>query len=645
MRLADILSPKLAKSWLAQSTGEGVTVAVLDTGIDWTHEAIDRESVIQSVEVVSEENLVVVTPIDESSATSKSLDPVGHGTACGGIILQNAPKVKLVSVRVIGANASGSGDQFLAGLEWVLKEADPRPDIVNLSLGTTHRRFAQALLDLVEEAYYRDIILVAAGPNLNVLGTSYPSKFSSLISVDNESFENPFDFEFHHGREIEFSASGIYVRAPDTGGRYRSWTGTSFACPHITAAVARLKSLDPRLTPFQIKTILHSMSEVKSKRVPMGERSDADPTDLNKEGDSQGADEGKRPETLTAARGGKADNLKEIKGIGPKLEKLCNSLGFYHFDQIAAWTADEVVWVDANLDIKGRVTRDEWVEQASILGGDSTKEFSNPTSSDSPSNGCDSNGSSDSSSVLQNGKSVSTLETNRVRDFQINGFCSIQEFLDETEIGRLRKSVSGCLEGDYSIPEENFFRSGDSNQNDQVAVIRRLDEYVDEFSKLKNDPRLLALAEELFDAPLEPVCINFINKHAQAQSTQPHQDSWIFARWPADALTVWIALDRIDSQNGCLSYVRGSHWQGFRQHKPTTQSHCVIRFDEADGKAEVAMHVKPGDALVHHSYTIHRSLPNLSDRPRWAVAIPFARKDSVELSRKDWVARQNGGHS
>lgn len=86
---------------------------------------------------------------------------------------------------------------------------------------------------------------------------------------------------------------------------------------------------------------------------------------------------GSRPEALKAARGGKADNLKEIKGIGPKLEKLCNTLGFFHFDQIAAWSGDEVAWVDQNLEgFKGRVTRDKWVEQAKILASGGETEFS-----------------------------------------------------------------------------------------------------------------------------------------------------------------------------------------------------------------------------------------------------------------------------
>lgn len=86
---------------------------------------------------------------------------------------------------------------------------------------------------------------------------------------------------------------------------------------------------------------------------------------------------GTKPETLTAARDGQGDDLKRIKGIGPKLAALCNRLGFYHFDQIAAWTADEVAWVDQNLEgFKGRVSRDNWVEQSKTLASGGETEFS-----------------------------------------------------------------------------------------------------------------------------------------------------------------------------------------------------------------------------------------------------------------------------
>ncbi|WP_296416984.1 NADH-quinone oxidoreductase subunit E [Pseudooctadecabacter sp.] len=75
-----------------------------------------------------------------------------------------------------------------------------------------------------------------------------------------------------------------------------------------------------------------------------------------------------RPEGLAAPRDGIPDDLSKISGVGPKLAVLCNDLGFYHYDQIANWTADEIAWVDDNLEgFKGRVTRDKWVEQAKAL--------------------------------------------------------------------------------------------------------------------------------------------------------------------------------------------------------------------------------------------------------------------------------------
>ena len=85
----------------------------------------------------------------------------------------------------------------------------------------------------------------------------------------------------------------------------------------------------------------------------------------------------KKPRTMKAPRKAGADDLKMIKGVGPKLEKLLNTLGFYHFDQIAKWSAEELSWVDENLEgFKGRATRDEWVSQASTLVKGEMIEFS-----------------------------------------------------------------------------------------------------------------------------------------------------------------------------------------------------------------------------------------------------------------------------
>ena len=86
---------------------------------------------------------------------------------------------------------------------------------------------------------------------------------------------------------------------------------------------------------------------------------------------------GKKPRAMKAARKGGSDDLKMIKGVGPKLEKLLNEMGFYHYDQVAKWSADEIAWVDENLEgFKGRVSRDNWVEQAKTLADGGQTEFS-----------------------------------------------------------------------------------------------------------------------------------------------------------------------------------------------------------------------------------------------------------------------------
>lgn len=83
------------------------------------------------------------------------------------------------------------------------------------------------------------------------------------------------------------------------------------------------------------------------------------------------AAEGTRPANLlTEARGGQPDDLKKISGVGPKLEGLLHENGVFHFDQVAAWTADEIAYMDDKLSFKGRIERDNWIEQATKLAAE-----------------------------------------------------------------------------------------------------------------------------------------------------------------------------------------------------------------------------------------------------------------------------------
>lgn len=74
-----------------------------------------------------------------------------------------------------------------------------------------------------------------------------------------------------------------------------------------------------------------------------------------------------KPKSLPAPRGGAPDDLRQIKGIGPKIEAILHDLGVFHFDQIGAWTLSNMEWVDNRIGFKGRVAREAWITQAKAL--------------------------------------------------------------------------------------------------------------------------------------------------------------------------------------------------------------------------------------------------------------------------------------
>ncbi len=226
-----------------EGTGSGVRVAILDTGVDTGHPAL--AGCVQTANQVKQVGRqIVCRPTDEG-------DVVGHGTACAGIIHQLAPEAELHSVRVMGGDASGTLEQLMYGLKWAI---DNDMHVINLSLGSVQKRLVLQLHELVDQAYYKGLILVAAANNYG--RTSYPACFASLIAVDNQSFKDALQFHYRLGNRVELIANGIYVKAPSPGGKYRWFTGTSFACPQITGLVARLRSRLPELMPFQIKALL-----------------------------------------------------------------------------------------------------------------------------------------------------------------------------------------------------------------------------------------------------------------------------------------------------------------------------------------------------------------------------------------------------
>lgn len=229
-------------------TGKGVSVAIIDSGIDETHPDLIGK-IKESVEAKRKEKRIVFEKCDAG-------DSAGHGTACAGIISRVAPDAEFFSIKVLGAGGLGDGYAFLAGLEYAIKN---QYKIVNLSLGTTKPQFFAPLHDLLDRAYQAGCIVVAAANNLPQ--PSFPSVFSSsLISVVKSEENDPFKFGFRYGEIIELTAPGVNVRTSWVGGGYRNLTGNSFACPHIVGIIALLLESHPNMTPFQVKSALYEIA-------------------------------------------------------------------------------------------------------------------------------------------------------------------------------------------------------------------------------------------------------------------------------------------------------------------------------------------------------------------------------------------------
>ncbi|MCE8534109.1 NADH-quinone oxidoreductase subunit E [Ruegeria pomeroyi] len=135
--------------------------------------------------------------------------------------------------------------------------------------------------------------------------------------------------------------------------------------PKAETKPAPKPAAEPVLKP---STALPGQEELASRKGTWRYEAEGAETTTDEAGEEQ-------PLTLNAAREGGADDLKLLKGVGPKLEGLLNELGFYHFDQIAAWTPAQVAWVDARLKFKGRIERDGWIDQARQLAAGEETEF------------------------------------------------------------------------------------------------------------------------------------------------------------------------------------------------------------------------------------------------------------------------------
>lgn len=229
------------------STGYGIKVAVVDSGIDADHPALE-DSVKTGVVIEYDEHSETRVRI-ESDEPPRDLS--GHGTACAGIIHKIAPQAELISVRVLGRNMSGKAYQFAGGLRWAI---DNGIQVINLSLSTSREEYYALFHKLTDDAYFNNIILVSAVNNIPA--PSYPSLYSSVLSVAAHQGHDPFTYYYNPSPPVEFGAPGIDIKVAWIEGQYSVVTGNSFAAPHIAGLAALILERHPEFTPFELKTVL-----------------------------------------------------------------------------------------------------------------------------------------------------------------------------------------------------------------------------------------------------------------------------------------------------------------------------------------------------------------------------------------------------
>jgi subtilisin len=239
---------ELTREWAwGGSTGKGVRVCILDSGVDADHPLVGEVQRSVAVSIDPDGEVVVSDDLEG--------DLCGHGTACAGIVRSLAPDCELASVRVLGAGFTGSGGVLLAGLQWAVEQGY---DIINMSLSTTKRQFAGILHELTDRAYFNRNVLVASAHNMPV--ESYPWRFSSVISVGSHDEADPMTFFYNPDPPVEFFARGVDVEVAWSGGARIRCTGNSFATPHMSGLCALVLGKYPALTPFQLKSVLHLIS-------------------------------------------------------------------------------------------------------------------------------------------------------------------------------------------------------------------------------------------------------------------------------------------------------------------------------------------------------------------------------------------------
>jgi subtilisin len=244
-----------------RADGEGVTVCVVDSGVE---RSTLEEKFARAGASLHPIQGGVFTPDRPEPRPYDGRQSAPHGTTVADVILTLAPRVRLFSADVLGPQGSCEVEVVIRALRWAVDVWKCK--VVNLSLGVPEERLQQVarrqqFQRAVEEAYFKDALVVAAAHNDHPLTRSYPAAFAPpLLSVDKRLFADPLEFAYEVRDQVEFQAHGRGYLGP-----FAAEPATSWAAPHLAGIAARILSLRPTLKPFEMKTILYWMFRAGSR--------------------------------------------------------------------------------------------------------------------------------------------------------------------------------------------------------------------------------------------------------------------------------------------------------------------------------------------------------------------------------------------
>jgi ectoine hydroxylase-related dioxygenase (phytanoyl-CoA dioxygenase family) len=221
--------------------------------------------------------------------------------------------------------------------------------------------------------------------------------------------------------------------------------------------------------------------------------------------------------------------------------------------------------------------------------------------------------------------------TDLKRHFDEEGFLVFRSFLSREEVTavkceleRYERDIAPGLPPTEIVWEKDTLQDGTR----RVRNLWRLEKHDAYFAEFCANPEVLRMAAVMANGEVELAGAETFAKPARVGSVVPyHQDNAYFNLAPPDCFTLWIALDPSTLENGCVYYVPGSHTG---QRLPHVASGVLGNSMKADavpeGLREVPAVLEPGDAVIHHCMTIHRSEPNRSDRARLALVIVYRAK-------------------